>query len=873
LSRGGKAIDAVVLHWTADRSRETTLQTLRERGLSYHYIIERDGSVTQHVKESEAAQHAGGCGSGKCTITGMNARSIGISLVNLGSDCVKGGVCDLECGDEEKGKLIESTCYQTFTETQIDSLVKLVADIGERNEISLSGDTLFSHTDVKSEKPDPGPLLDLDDIEQRARASMGDGGEEIVPDEDLPPQLEGVCDPELGQPHNYKGGVEWKLTAQGIATKQGGSFSLEPASSSDCVVKVTEEYGTVLQAASEAYGVPMLILAANLCTEDVNLNPESNRCEDSLESKFKPGKHPCHPFGCELPLYCIPDDYGGSSCKPEQDGSRTKEFAGTSCSYGMAHLLYTTAWGLGFRGAPDELYDEQKSIELMAKLISEKSGSHNFDPPKVAAVYNAGSLRKTDKNKWHMVSTGDHISRWVGHYNRGVSRGMDPCAGGYGEIKSFGSYSFTPSASAAIENDLDQFDKMVAFMKGVVEECDDKTEYCLNQKIAEFNEENERNLSRDCGESLLFYEYVEKYTDCTENAQVNCFCQIELDPSQEEETTKLKHWAKGALELEKPELGVSGYPLSEAQEGILTKEELEETSKEYEYVTINVEYDDGDLKKRMLHLAEWGGDKEWEPYDTINLFKEEGGVVYVKEYKDDAGYELKCEDNLCYDTGNYQLCKKPKRKYSLCYDTGETELVQTGSDFSEVSLELKFSVWLEDIQPPEDPLYLSSSVLTLDFSEFTPLPPPANKVIQLQWKDMATDVFEYRIIGHYAPFLGMDETTIQGMGAVAVFKKKQYREARASIGHMMCSPLNLPDLLGKFDFDCVMTADGMQEPAYLDTLYFDESVSTYYYLTEVPSTYENYYFSVNGIDDYDNQITPFLFESGKTYLEVDLKLI
>ena len=42
---------------------------------------------------------------------------------------------------------------------------------------------------------------------------------------------------------------------------------------------------------------------------------------------------------------------------------------------------------------------------------------HHRDPPKIAAAYNAGSLRRTSSNRWHMVSTGSHINRFVLWYN------------------------------------------------------------------------------------------------------------------------------------------------------------------------------------------------------------------------------------------------------------------------------------------------------------------------------------------------------------------------------------------------------------------------------------------------------------------------
>ena len=59
------------------------------------------------------------------------------------------------------------------------------------------------------------------------------------------------------------------------------------------------------------------------------------------------------------------------------------------------------------------------SFRVGAKYIgsSFQRSQHRRDPPKIAAAYNAGSLRKTFANRWHMVSTGNHIDRFVRHYN------------------------------------------------------------------------------------------------------------------------------------------------------------------------------------------------------------------------------------------------------------------------------------------------------------------------------------------------------------------------------------------------------------------------------------------------------------------------
>jgi hypothetical protein len=57
----------------------------------------------------------------------------------------------------------------------------------------------------------------------------------------------------------------------------------------------------------------------------------------------------------------------------------------------------------------------QVGVKYMASSF--QRSQHHRDPPKIAAAYNAGSLRKTSSNRWHMVSTGNHIDRFVRHYN------------------------------------------------------------------------------------------------------------------------------------------------------------------------------------------------------------------------------------------------------------------------------------------------------------------------------------------------------------------------------------------------------------------------------------------------------------------------
>jgi N-acetylmuramoyl-L-alanine amidase len=77
----GTTCTTILLHATATPSLQTALDVLRERELSYHFLIDKDGSVLQCVPTDKVAFHAGE--SVGPDGPGVNEYSIGVSLVNL----------------------------------------------------------------------------------------------------------------------------------------------------------------------------------------------------------------------------------------------------------------------------------------------------------------------------------------------------------------------------------------------------------------------------------------------------------------------------------------------------------------------------------------------------------------------------------------------------------------------------------------------------------------------------------------------------------------------------------------------------------------------------------------------------------------------
>lgn len=132
----GRAVDMIVLHYTGMESGRAALERLCDPAskVSAHYLVEEDGAIFLLVPEGKRAWHAGvGAWKGD---TGINARSIGIEIVNPG---------------HEWG-------YRKFPARQTDMVVALVADIKTRHDISPS--RVLGHSDVAPQrKEDPGELF------------------------------------------------------------------------------------------------------------------------------------------------------------------------------------------------------------------------------------------------------------------------------------------------------------------------------------------------------------------------------------------------------------------------------------------------------------------------------------------------------------------------------------------------------------------------------------------------------------------------------------------------------------------------------------------------------------------------------------------
>lgn len=188
--RRGKAIDAVILHYTGMQSGEAAQAWLCNpaSGVSCHYLVWEDGRVTQLVAEDDRAWHAGigqWAGDGD-----MNSVSIGIEIVNFGH---QGGL-------------------PPYPAAQVEAVAALCADICARRAIAAR--RVLGHSDMApGRKIDPG-----EHFPWQALAAAGVGLWLGAP----PPPGE----PELGQ--GDKGDrvrdLQRRLAAMGYACAETGTY-------------------------------------------------------------------------------------------------------------------------------------------------------------------------------------------------------------------------------------------------------------------------------------------------------------------------------------------------------------------------------------------------------------------------------------------------------------------------------------------------------------------------------------------------------------------------------------------------------------------------------------------------------------------------
>ncbi len=180
------------------------------------------------------------------------------------------------------------------------------------------------------------------------------------------PSDRGFLDPDR-PPHRIFGGVKWSVSGQKVIV------AAPPAGSIEAVAECMRTYGASIERHADANGISRASVAATAITESNCTNPSGS--SDGLSSG------PMQVTGRTCALFA--PNLSARECKSKMH----------------ADPHFSFAIGAKYMG----------SDELVSK--------HHHDPPKIAAAYNAGSVRRSTRNRWHMLVTGNHLERFVAAYN------------------------------------------------------------------------------------------------------------------------------------------------------------------------------------------------------------------------------------------------------------------------------------------------------------------------------------------------------------------------------------------------------------------------------------------------------------------------
>lgn len=176
----------------------------------------------------------------------------------------------------------------------------------------------------------------------------------------------------MGFRRAFPGGVGWRTTREGVIVET----EPEPkgtVGAPNTVRRIWKDFGPLILKAATELGVPAELIVATIATE----------------SRGRP------------------------------DASRTEPDGRQSVGL-MQTLLGTASEMLGRDVNAEELKDPETSIFAGARYIRHQRARTEFEPPLVAAAYNAGGLRESSANRWRLVSTGEHIDRFCMFYNDAV---------------------------------------------------------------------------------------------------------------------------------------------------------------------------------------------------------------------------------------------------------------------------------------------------------------------------------------------------------------------------------------------------------------------------------------------------------------------
>jgi len=161
----------VVEHFTAGATAKSSIEAMRDRGLSAHLVIDRDGKIFQCRPFNRTCAHAGSSRwkdpkSGEL-FRGLNSCSIGIEIANAGNDDGalswarrQPGFQSIHARHRNGGREVE---WEVYPEAQMNAVIAVTKALVARYNL----DDVTGHDCIAPErKDDPGPAFPMREVRE-----------------------------------------------------------------------------------------------------------------------------------------------------------------------------------------------------------------------------------------------------------------------------------------------------------------------------------------------------------------------------------------------------------------------------------------------------------------------------------------------------------------------------------------------------------------------------------------------------------------------------------------------------------------------------------------------------------------------------------
>ena len=555
-----RGVDSIVIHATAGSSKEGAIEHLRKTSdVSAHYIIDQNGLITQMVAENIIAYHAGGCQNDRCAIPNMNARSVGIELVNLlwqqpgtlervradtQGNCPAGYEygrrdCSFESFENRPQDIAECegykelyACWQTYPQAQLERAAKLTADIAYRHNIPIDREHILTHEEIRVDKHDPGPAFPWDEFLQAVRQELeglkrGEAPEpqettEITIDEEEAPQQAASSASCLAQ--SFTGAFEAGNNNEVLTTQQ----RLE-----------NEGLFELVAQAEDRYGLPRGLLYAKITQESTGdrFAVSATGCAGIAQFCAPTARGPANEIGdyfdrstittcsCRQPGNCRLET---STCSSSDDrfDPRKSIFAGAK------YLRWNIDRFQDFSDRPQfQIYLGMQAyntgVGAVRGLVGQCSHHQNFDTF-LTCMEERMTERAAGRNDLGQPRHGRHtlefFTLWGGSLE-GFS-GATVCDDVV--VRGLGRLSFTPDFVFEVPDVITPLENLVAWARALVENTNDNLHLVQDQlSTAPPGWEVTKGFCEGPLEQA-HYELSSQITECFINNQSMCGCEITL---------------------------------------------------------------------------------------------------------------------------------------------------------------------------------------------------------------------------------------------------------------------------------------------------------------------------------------------------------